>query len=277
MPAGPTRLAEMSTSAPAPGAEVEDGLALVQSATAVGSPQPREAASAASGICPSSCGHRAQPPKTSLPRGGRALAAARRSPAPQSALRRAALRRRSARGPARARRRASSSLAAGRAAAAARRGGSQQLGLLARARSRWPAARGAQQAEVDRRCFSSAMRIAPSGRRGSRSSRPTGPGARSRRSRPSRSFLRWWESVGWEMSNSGTSSQTQTLPACLRSTSTSCRRIGSPSALATSAMRSACSRCDVGVDDRLAAAARRQGAWSWGSAPDRRHQSTYTY
>ena len=31
----------------------------------------------------------------------------------------------------------------------------------------------------------------------------------------SRSFLRWWESVGWEMSNSGTSSQTQTLPGVL--------------------------------------------------------------
>ena len=69
----------------------------------------------------------------------------------------------------------------------------------------------------------------------------------------SRSFLRWCESVGWEMSNSGTSSQTQTLPACLRSTSTSCRRIGSPSALATSAMRTACVALDVGIDDRLAA------------------------
>src|SRR3954464_3424946 len=48
------------------------------------------------------------------------------------------------------------------------------------------------------------------------------------------------------MSKSGTSSQTQTLPACLRSTSTSCRRIGSPSALATSAIRSACSRSTSG-------------------------------
>src|ERR671935_134721 len=34
------------------------------------------------------------------------------------------------------------------------------------------------------------------------------------------------------MSNSGTSSQTQTLPACLRSTSTSWRRTGSPIDLA---------------------------------------------
>src|ERR1700682_3004617 len=33
------------------------------------------------------------------------------------------------------------------------------------------------------------------------------------------------------MSNSGTSSQTQTLPACLRSTSTSCSRIGAPRGL----------------------------------------------
>src|SRR3954449_13381454 len=48
------------------------------------------------------------------------------------------------------------------------------------------------------------------------------------------------------MSNSGTSSQTQTLPACLRSTSTSCRRTGSPSALATSAMRIAWSRSTSG-------------------------------
>src|SRR4051794_40401243 len=55
----------------------------------------------------------------------------------------------------------------------------------------------------------------------------------------SRSFLRWCESVGWETAKSGTSSHTQTFPACLRSTSTSCRRIGSPSALATSAIRAA--------------------------------------
>src|SRR4051794_8151482 len=48
------------------------------------------------------------------------------------------------------------------------------------------------------------------------------------------------------MSNSGTSSHTQTLPACLRSTSTSCRRMGSPSALATSAIRAACSRSTSG-------------------------------
>ena len=69
----------------------------------------------------------------------------------------------------------------------------------------------------------------------------------------SRSFFRWWETVGWERSKSGTSSQTQTLPACLRSTSTSCIRTGSPSAFATSAMRSACAALDVGIDDRLAA------------------------
>src|SRR3954447_14423601 len=62
----------------------------------------------------------------------------------------------------------------------------------------------------------------------------------------SRSFLRWCESVGWEMSNSGTSSHTQTLPACLRRTSTSCSRTGSPSALATSAIRTACSRSTSG-------------------------------
>jgi len=31
----------------------------------------------------------------------------------------------------------------------------------------------------------------------------------------SRSTLRWCETVGWERSKSGTSSQTQTLPACL--------------------------------------------------------------
>src|SRR4051812_4953707 len=48
------------------------------------------------------------------------------------------------------------------------------------------------------------------------------------------------------MSNNGTSSQTQTLPACLRSTSTSCKRTGSPSALATDAMRTACSRSTSG-------------------------------
>ena len=69
----------------------------------------------------------------------------------------------------------------------------------------------------------------------------------------SRSTLRWCETVGWERSKSGTSSQTQTLPACLRSTSTSWRRIGSPSALATSAMRSGLGAVDVGVDDGLAA------------------------
>ena len=59
--------------------------------------------------------------------------------------------------------------------------------------------------------------------------------------------------MGWEMSNSGTSSHTQTLPACLRSTSTSWRRTGSPSALATSAMRDGVLALDVGVDDGLAA------------------------
>src|SRR3954447_23784353 len=62
----------------------------------------------------------------------------------------------------------------------------------------------------------------------------------------SRSFFRWCESVGWATSKSGTSSQTQTLPACLRSTSRSWRRIGSPSALATVAIRSACSRSTSG-------------------------------
>ena len=93
---------------------------------------------------------------------------------------------------------------------------------------------------------SSAMSTAPSGSRGSRSSRPTGRGARSPTIPASRSFLRWCESVGWEMSNSGTSSHTHTLPACFRSTSTSCRRIGSPRAFATSAIRVACSRSTSG-------------------------------
>ena len=59
--------------------------------------------------------------------------------------------------------------------------------------------------------------------------------------------------MGWERSNSGTSSQTQTLPACLRSTSTSCSRIGSPSALAIAAMPLGLLALDVGIDDRLAA------------------------
>ena len=44
----------------------------------------------------------------------------------------------------------------------------------------------------------------------------------------------------WIMS--GTNSQTHTLPACFRSTSTSCMRTGSPSAFATSAIRSALAR-----------------------------------
>src|SRR3954462_7082839 len=70
----------------------------------------------------------------------------------------------------------------------------------------------------------------------------------------SRSFLRWWLRVGWEISNSGTSSQTQTLPACLRSTSTSCSRIGSPSALVTSAVNGAIDR-----EGRPGEAARRGG------------------
>src|ERR1700728_2640477 len=48
------------------------------------------------------------------------------------------------------------------------------------------------------------------------------------------------------MSNSGTSSQTHTFPACLRSTSTSCNRIGSPRALATSAIRVAWARSTSG-------------------------------
>ena len=69
----------------------------------------------------------------------------------------------------------------------------------------------------------------------------------------SRSTLRWWETVGWERSKSGTSSQTQTLPACLRSTSTSCIRIGSPSALATVGHALGLLALDVRVDDRLAA------------------------
>ena len=106
----------------------------------------------------------------------------------------------------------------------------------------------------DRRVsVSSAMRTAPAARREGRSSRPTGP-RRSESTRPaSRSFLRWCESVGWEMSNSGTSSHTQTLPACLRRTSTSCSRTGSPSALATAGHAHRLLALDVGVDDRLAA------------------------
>ena len=51
------------------------------------------------------------------------------------------------------------------------------------------------------------------------------PGSPRWRSEPtmpaSRSTFRWWETVGCERSNSGTSSQTQTLPACFRRTSTS--------------------------------------------------------
>ena len=70
---------------------------------------------------------------------------------------------------------------------------------------------------------------------------PQAPGARSPTRPASRSFFRWCDSVDCPMSKSGTSSQTQTLPACLRSTSTSWTRTGSPSALATSASRIACS------------------------------------
>ena len=47
-------------------------------------------------------------------------------------------------------------------------------------------------------------------------------------------------------SNSGTSSHTQTLPACLRSTSTSCSRTGSAIALASLAIRSASRRSTSG-------------------------------
>src|SRR3954467_5195776 len=50
----------------------------------------------------------------------------------------------------------------------------------------------------------------------------------------------------FEISNSGTSSHTQTLPACFRSTSTTWRRTGSLSAFATSAMRTACARSTSG-------------------------------
>src|SRR3954462_3536561 len=62
----------------------------------------------------------------------------------------------------------------------------------------------------------------------------------------SRRTFRWCETVGWERSKSGTSSHTQTLPACLRSTSTSWTRTGSASALAIPAMRSACWRATSG-------------------------------
>ena len=69
----------------------------------------------------------------------------------------------------------------------------------------------------------------------------------------SRRTLRWCETVGWERSKSGTSSQTQTLPACFLSTSTSCMRIGSPSALATVGHALGLRSLDVRIDDRLAA------------------------
>src|SRR3954452_9595628 len=62
----------------------------------------------------------------------------------------------------------------------------------------------------------------------------------------SRRTFRWCETVGWERSKSGTSSHTQTLPACLRRTSTSWTRTGSASALAIPAMRSACWRATSG-------------------------------
>ena len=92
----------------------------------------------------------------------------------------------------------------------------------------------------------------------------------------SRSTFRWWETVGWERSNSGTSSQTHTLPACFRSTSTSCMRIGSPSAFATLGHPLRLVALDVGIDDRLAARLARRVASASGQAPDRQ-PSIYVY
>ena len=69
----------------------------------------------------------------------------------------------------------------------------------------------------------------------------------------SRSFLRWCDRVGWLIANNGTSSHTQTLPACLRRTSTSCSRIGSPERLGDLGHALGLLALDVGVDDRLAA------------------------
>ncbi len=66
------------------------------------------------------------------------------------------------------------------------------------------------------------------------------------------------------MSNSGSSSHTQTSPAWVRSTSTSCTRIGSDNAFATAAMRAApagsTSGSTTGSQQRSPAARLRLGA-----------------
>ena len=91
----------------------------------------------------------------------------------------------------------------------------------------------------------------------------------------SRSFLRWCESVGWEMSNSGTSSQTQTLPACLRKTSTSCSADRVAERLGDLGHALGLGALDVGVDDRLAARLAGGALRLGGKLQIDRHRSIY--
>ena len=122
---------------------------------------------------------------------------------------------------------------------------------------------------------SSAMRSAPAVRRGGRSSRPMATTLGVDDSGVAQ-LLEMVRERGLARCRTAAQLHTQTLPACLRNTSTSCSRTGSPSAFATFARRSGLCTLDVGINDRLATRAHRPGAWSLESAPDRQ-ASIYKY
>ena len=165
LPVGPTRRAEISTSAPAPEPRSSTVSPSCRSATAVGTPQPSEARD--SGL------RRARRPR----RRRRARRRRPRCPSVTSPCAPRALGRSgAARGVALATA-SRTSLTVG--AAGSRRPPSPQHAPLASGSQQVACVSGAQQVSV-----SSAMWSAPPGRREGRSSRPTAPGARSRRSRP---------------------------------------------------------------------------------------------
>ena len=88
----------------------------------------------------------------------------------------------------------------------------------------------------------------------------------------SRSFLRWCESVGWEMSNSGTSSQTQTCRRAAQDVD-ELQPHGVAERLGDFCHADGLRAVDVGVDDRLATRATGSALRLGGKLQIDRHRS----
>ena len=82
----------------------------------------------------------------------------------------------------------------------------------------------------------------------------------------SRSFLRWCESVGWEMSNSGTSSHDADLAGVLAQDVDELQPDRVAERLGDLGHPDRVLALDVGIDDRLAARLAGRRAWSSGAS-----------